>query len=911
MQREFYDKLKTVEDKLTNLFTSVNDSPSRGQLSVLSNDFDQVQSEFQECGRFMLRTIDLFGDLNMSQALNTMNSSYNTVQNHLRDTKSSLDKSLAKDQSFEHIYNELLRFINAKTSYLAHIESPSSNLNKVIEQIKSHEIFENEIDNRKSDLVRLSEFYSESDEEARGMLKEIEAKWVTLTNEADTRKEKLFTASSMIEQFDNVCSKINDFIKEVESMFELDEPIETVIDTLNSALDKIRKQESLNSLIRIENNLRSICTDDSVNIGYQSSIVKIELDRVEMGAIQRINELRAKERLNLNILQAKQEFLEFEQKIETNSNLEDLKSQLKQKFTDLNSEVDDDSKKKLTIELESIYEKLDKLIDLKIDEEKSRKAELDKCLKDLSIMETRLGDVEALLSAQLNNDSLKVKQNKLDDIKDTLNAVNEKLKNANDLRDKDSLLNDTIRSLAEKLSVLNEIQKKEEATVKAQTDALGLLQSKISRTNSDIAKLSSEFDLQSCPYSSTICPKSLSVLINEHEAYEKRSLGPLRAEVDSISDDAKQKFPNNDVLDLQLEKLESHYNKLEAKFKERCNLLELALFKSKKFEEKMKFLSEGLSSIETRLDSLSHAKLSLDNLNTIETQLDECESLARHLLDTSNEIDDFKEISEELMQGCDNLDERDVTEKRVDSLILRWNILTRQLDEKRVNLDFLDTHLRELSDNYIESVNFVSSLNTKYTTELSLNCIEPLVIKCQYEAMREINDILIQNQSMISELKIDARNLVFIYEDFTSEAKDTLVNSLPKTISSQAVLSLALMLDKPEIESRVDEVEIRYNEYTLALGNNMSLMHRLYPLCEKFAHGLAQLGQAMAKCESELDWLQSSSDNESSQREKEELLNELRNNAIEHYQVIESLEGKRFLNYKLDFNDFVFSIHCI
>ena len=69
-------------------------------------------------------------------------------------------------------------------------------------------------------------------------------------------------------------------------------------------------------------------------------------------------------------------------------------------------------------------------------------------------------------------------------------------------------------------------------------------------------------------------------------------------------------------------------------------------------------------------------------------------------------------------------------------------------------------------------------------------------------------------------------------------------------------------------------------------------MQRLYPLCEKFSQSIAQLNQSFGKLDSELEWLKSTNDNETSQKEKETLFSELNGTMAQNNEAIEDLEHR-------------------
>ena len=326
----------------------------------------------------------------------------------------------------------------------------------------------------------------------------------------------------------------------------------------------------------------------------------------------------------------------------------------------------------------------------------------------------------------------------------------------------------------------------------------------------------------------------------------------------------------------------------------------MVLFKSAKFEDKVKILNENLGEIERGLKSLDSMRFGLANLAEIESALAACESTSKQLSSTSSEIDEFKEICEKIMESCESASERDLVEKRMDNTVLKWSLLNKHSDELRVNLLFLKRHLADLNDEYLSGEKFLASLPLKFIGEFQLNCIDPIVIKHQYERMREINESMVANENLFRVMCSNANDLLSLYDSYESIRKfDELENGgenrylglLPKTISSVCVKSLVEMIDQPDVECKVADVESKYNNYLETLRRNLGLMERLFPLCEKFSSSISQLNQVIAKHESELEWLSESSENETSAKEKEAMYDELKRNVKESEKIMNNLEG--------------------
>lgn len=344
---------------------------------------------------------------------------------------------------------------------------------------------------------------------------------------------------------------------------------------------------------------------------------------------------------------------------------------------------------------------------------------------------------------------------------------------------------------------------------------------------------------------------------------------------------------------------------------DRGKSLELALFKSAKFEDKINILDTNLNEIEQKLTILESLKVGFRNLEEIASRIEDCETVSGHLAVTSNEIDEFKEMCEKIMETCESAHERAAIEKRMDATVLRWNLLNKRADEARINLAYLSRHLAELNGEYAAAVQFLDSLNLKFITELSLNCIDPIVIKHQYERMREINESMVANAHVFRGLRANSTALMAIYESFenrrhssdaepldsdesendTAGIKNRYVGLLPKTISSACVKNLAAMIDSLDVEEKCSRVASTYNGYQEVLRKNLALMERLFPLCESFSSSISQLNQVIARHESELEWLIESSENETSAREKETLYDELKRNVKESEEILTSLEG--------------------
>ena len=1038
-REKFYDKLDKIDSRLSDLQKQTQLPLTNLMPDTLINELNAIESDpMSECSRLVdlsketvYEIIDitrnnliLNGNHNLelhskllqdyensmnsekpddelSLKLSQMKNSLNNSFNNLNQIRNLVVKHLAKDKSYNQLYNDLKEFIDKKYDELKSFEKISTNLDKINAQQVAHETLTRQLIQRSEDVKKLIEYYTnkiDEDEEeqnnieAHDIINDVEKNWNDLCSKSDAHKEKLFICYTMSEQFDNVYTFLKQYLNENDKKFQLessDENLENKLKQIETYLVDLDKENVVNltKLVKIGNELQQTCQLDKEQVQQKIDELKKLIQDIHV----KLND-KLKEYLHLsqlvgefenNCTEIKCELLDLDNEISITNNVIELENVQNKLVSTLRDKIDQckslnqnlpiskQSKQELTQrseklnELELLYQKLNSLVQFKLNEERTKYKELSDFQKELSKMDDKLKNIQEFLDNKtieekklltastyssdeldeepenqtdsFDENALKAKQDRLENIKDSLALVNGQLKTAtenlnkyllqsssssgesesNDLLKK---LQETVQSLTDKCTYLHNLQKKEEQEIREKSEQLNQLQLQIQACNAEILKCLKEFDSNMKPISSSSTVKSASIsnLIAEHESYQKECLQPIKSDLDQINKTSKQLIKSKDgdssinqmtAIEIQLEKLNNNYSRLDAKFQERANLLDMALFKSSKFEDKIKILNESLTYVETEMENLNKILFGFDNLDQIQSQLDVSDELTKQLVITSNEIDEFKDICEKIMQNCDDSNDTNIIEKRMDTIIYKWNILTHQLDEKKVNLNFLNIHLNQLNSSYLDAKKFVDELNLKFTSNLTLNCIEPIVIKTQFEKMSDLNNTIIENFHLINDLKLDANNLIFIHNDFEnlnnptdmaksnedemnrSRVDNRFFNFLPKTISSAAVLALSNMLDKQDIEMKVNQIDVKYTDYKFLLGKNLNLMHRLYPLCEKFSHTIVQLNQSIGKFEYELEWLKSSSENETSQKDRDLLFNELKKNIVESQDVLVNLEG--------------------
>ena len=245
-------------------------------------------------------------------------------------------------------------------------------------------------------------------------------------------------------------------------------------------------------------------------------------------------------------------------------------------------------------------------------------------------------------------------------------------------------------------------------------------------------------------------------------------------------------------------------------------------------------------------------------------------------------------------------------EQQTEKLVQQFELLRLHVDEKEQNLEFLQNHLSELSARASQTRSFLAALGLNYNSNLKLSCIDPLVIKLQYEKLREINESVLAHEPFVLELRADSTHLLNIPRDYSIAAaaaaaatamsssdysENKYLSFLPKTVRQANLVVLEASLDAECIGSSVKELEAEFNAVKRDLNADLTRMHRVYPLCETLALSLSCIGQGLLKCELELDWLRQSDANETSPAEMERQFDELQRLVAENEQALRQLES--------------------
>lgn len=518
-------------------------------------------------------------------------------------------------------------------------------MNKLEQKQKSHESFTQQLITRSDDVKKLLDFYNQQD---KNISNEIESNWNNLCTFTESAKQKLEICFALSEKFNSISESLNQFLDQIDSKpFKCEE-----LSKIQSDLNK-ENSTSFAKLQKICNELKQTCQDtdcldkeiENLKIKFENLNSKLEIEKKNQEKLENLKS-------NLEILLNSQ-------------NQENLQEMLKQNLQ-LYKELNNSTENSKFEEIKLLFEKLE----LKLNEN----SEIQNLEEELQKMEDKMKNIEKVLG--IDELSLKLKQNNLTDIKGVLENLNNQLNltqeslnnklNNLDKENADSLLKiqEIVQNLNEKCAYLNSLQSKEEESVKKQSSLVKNLEDQIENCNNQILHCFQEMDKSLKPIKSS----SIQNLIKEQETFEIKCLKAIKFDLNKINLEFKElsKQPALELtcLEVNLEKLNSTFAKLELKFQERGKKLELALFKSSKFEDKIKILNENLQFVELSLEDLDKIKFSFDNLTQIEQQINTSNELIKHLLLTSNEIDEFKEICERIIQNSDDPQECECIEKK-------------------------------------------------------------------------------------------------------------------------------------------------------------------------------------------------------------------------------------------------------
>lgn len=956
-------KCAECEKNLANLLTNTNLTQLTSVAKKCSQDVEKIENEsLHECKKLseglsnvVTSLIDStrsymimngHGEFNQDEITPLVDEAKQALQDRcerVHKCKQDIDKFNSKQLPFLAAYASLREFMNKKSQQIDQISTSSNSLSAVLAtlviQQRQHESLMKELLDKDAECKRLNELYAQYDDEEEQesaflarmtqMLNEVESSWSVLCARAEVRKEKIFVAHTLCEEFERVhahlTKRLDQFDQSIKSV-----PIEQSgdIQAVHYELGELESEKSsmLVKLNKLGDELRHSCTSDLDHIAARCQALAVRFDLAESRLRTRLDMLERQKSHEDQIMEVKSTMERFETELNDSSSASRLNDKLK---TEIKSKLD---KIKLGVtgtdeeikRLEEVYKSLEEKVDEKINTERRRSIQLVQIQQDLIKMDENMKNIYLALENETPSDELDLdqiveqKEKQLDNMRDLISELTEQLAKANQEIEKNGpvdadnessqlvrQLNKTVELLNERCALLSTRQQEESQQLRDQADKIKNWTSECDDCIEDVERVLNELDSKFNPTSN-----ETSHILDELSEFEQTVFSPFKSKLERLSlqlrDGSITLEPSMNRMKTRLSMLHDHMEQLNNKLVVKTQKLSQYIQRTASFDTKREQIEAQIIQMQQKLTDLNETKFNLDNLNEIGTQLSVIsDSMTNELIQLAGDADELKEIAERLVQEDDSEpesdeeereesgknDKRDLIQKQTNIILRQVGILQLKLDERRLNLNFLNMHLVHLGQNAVKAQAFLADVATGYNSDLKLNCIDPIVMKLQFDKLKQINDRLVDSENLLVDIRLDAASLLTLHSDFVAVQQHSILHlneiimendevnryltCLPKTVSADNLASLDDMFDKPAIESRVERLCERYDELKSSLDADLALVKVLYPLCEKLSQTLSSIGQSLLKSELELEWLKQSDDNETSPLEMERQFEEL------------------------------------
>lgn len=797
------------------------------QYSIERNNFDETKSVLLNL--FEKKEKELFEKSNNQKLIQ-----FREKKDYSMKIRNELNEYNQILQNLIKINNKIERFNSEKPNYLNRkaIVLIQQNYSNLLEKVNS---IEKNINLSEDCLIKIKKFEVNFDIFNKGIME-------SLDHYDD------------IESIEKCLLKFNCLIK-TELAPILTELNETNMEMIKTELDQIKiKIETLKA--KLENKKTNIQQQNQKIIRNNLEVKKSVLDSLEKeidlnlyfaknDLIKRIEETfsdETKSRANLKaddplmneidkIERWKNNLLEkIEEKFSILNQLQNLES----RFNDIDRNLQNDVQNLENLNSTNYLEKIDSL---------------NRAYKQLEIIQT---ESRKVLQDSLNNFENKESKSKLNQSSDSFEK--------------------RIKEIIERCDFLKKLSTEKEKVFKEKVDNLLKIEEKIEQFVNQLKTSNTELDY---------LLKNLELLEKDElkKKFEEiiKKADYFKSELDQYSNEIK-------ILDIKisLEYLEDNLFEFEDGLQKFQHKMEFSNLKNCEYERKVFDLEQNLVMIENELDLISKVKYNFSNLDFIESNLTELDLIMKKLVYVSNEIDEFKEFSEKILQNFSFNDSNNFFEINMDSIIHKLNQMTRKINERRSNCIFLNIHLRNLANNYQKQISYLESLESNSSCKLVLSCADPFVIKYQIEKMKTIYDNLNQRTLIISDLKQDTKQLTRLNQDFETQLNllksdqiidcdNKYIEFLPKSVSIASLNNLVNLLDSDEIFKTILLLENKSLYLKDFLNSNLNIFKRLYPKCENLSLNLSNLNQSITIIESDIEWLENSNENEISLKDKENL----------------------------------------
>ncbi|RNA25514.1 microtubule-actin cross-linking factor isoforms 1 2 3 5-like [Brachionus plicatilis] len=893
--------LKTAIDYLENYknsFINLNENIRDFYLTRSQENFDLHDTPFERKIERMDQQIQNIQ--NRLKLLNESLSEYSIEQDNFNKTKSILlnfidtnEKELLNQQTIHDInnVNEKKDFCQRITKQVGEYNLEMQNLININRKIENFNPQKFNQQNRKV-IGEIQEKYAQFLEKVNCFAKKIdlcekcachilnfENKYQNFENEMALSLNDC-TDADLIESYLTRLDEIVDleFVPTLEMMFK-----DAQIEMIKTKLEDFKMQKNkLKS--KLENKLANVQQQNKQNIKDELDKINSTLELLENSIDYNFDQINAKSEMKRQIEQIFANGSKFEANLKMDDPLQEQINFVKTRQMNLLKKFEDHFS--LLNRLQNLQSRLDDI------DFKNEQVELAKSI-DGNNKEQLNDKMKSVHRAKSELECIKNESVKL------LNEIEDWTKKGemhNNFNDSMMQLKKKMEQLIEKCEMSDKCFAQKEMMFKDKLQNSKRLQDKMENLNAQIKLANSDIESKMELMNSASLVQ-LDELKNSLDCENKKG-EDFKAKIDQISKEIESLD-----LDINVQCLNYSFSQMENNLKKINQKFEFIISQSCEYEQKVFDLEQSVCLIEDELNQLSKIKYNLCNLESIDTDIDQLDHLTKKLVNVSNDIDDFKELCERLLQNFSTSNSSCYqVEKTMDSLIHKWNQMTRKIDERKNNYIFLNNHLKKLAHDYHMQTCFIDNLDSSWSCNLVLNCVDPIVIKYQFEKMTSIYDNLHQRFLEIGDLKQDAKHLTRLNQDFEAKQTQTLntqdqvvtesdnkyLEYLSKSASAASLNNLVDLMDSDQILKSIYALENKNVMYKELLNANLNVFHRLYPICDKLSLSLSNLNQSISILECDLDWLDSSSENQICLKDKKDLFEKIHKNIDNNYELFDN-----------------------
>jgi DNA repair exonuclease SbcCD ATPase subunit len=617
---EFHETLNKIDNEIDTLNRQHPSSVTASDLNSL--ELEQIpicEEKLHTCESQAHQIVDLnrsylvlngYGDVKLDEELSLkvaqMRSNLESTRANFDTLKSYVNEHRSNDQ----LYSTLKEFIGLRYSALDDMPV-SGELSKLESQRSAHDAFIGDLIEKGDSVKKLMEYFAEIEEVDLGA--ELQAKWNQLCAKSDARKEKLLVCISMSKQFEAGRKDLEHSVREIDTKFasiiNIDSFEQRIVKIKEELSDLEKEKSSFDKLEKIGEELREACTEDTAKIELQTDEIRSAINGLELklnASLRLYNEELQKEKAFIHSAnEIKNELSDLETRLsseESSPLISDVhkRAMLRQKL-DLCKQLienessisssSDNTKTRTLQELKSLFDRLERLIEAKQEEQIERQnREFENFKKELGNLDDKLKSIQDEIAKgrgsgeETNGEEIKKKT----PVKSALQSLNDQIESANANISKLSSssspehvkqLQHTMNDLIEKYAELSAIQEREN---ERETKMFDALMQAVNECNSNVVKCGAEFEQcfgkqqqQNQVVGANSPSTVITGLIDELKQFEKERLVPIRGDLERLDKQYEQARETSmdpeklAAVELNLDKLNSNVTKLEQKLTDR------------------------------------------------------------------------------------------------------------------------------------------------------------------------------------------------------------------------------------------------------------------------------------------------------------------------------------------------------